>query len=163
MTRWLGQRDGFRCGPIALVNVMKWANIKQFEGHDVNEKLARGYLSVRCRTDRDGTWNKYIRSILKKLPGIRIAAEIKQPSLRVIKQCIDMGGIAMISGLWYCHQEKEYVWHYSIVADYIGKGQYYILINGIKGQTQAITKRHKLYKALKEEGSSAYLIYKEKI
>jgi len=48
MIRWLGQRDRFRCVPIALVNVLKWLKIEDFYGLSINERLAKKEMTEIC-------------------------------------------------------------------------------------------------------------------
>ena len=71
--RWLGQRDGFRCGPIALVNIMKWAGLKEFDGFKVNKTLATKYLTRRCcYASKDGSIPSRIENIVRRIPGVKL-------------------------------------------------------------------------------------------
>ena len=167
MIRWLGQRDEFRCGPIALVNIMKWAGIKEFEGHRVNEKLAKGYLSVRCWTDKEGTFNYHFEIMLRSLPGLKITKythskrHTKRLSRRDIKKHLKSGGIVLLDTPWWNSKKRKHEWHYSLLVDVITGGRLYYIINHSSGITRGILRGRTLAKMLKHSSTIIHFIEKD--
>jgi hypothetical protein len=160
MIRWLGQRDEFRCGPIALVNIMKWAGIIEFEGHKVNEKLAKGYLSVRCWIDKNGTFPYRFEPILNTLSGIKVEKHLRSSRIN-IKKHIQSGGIVLLDSYWWDKKKRKHIGHYSLFVDVILGGQFYYAINNIEGCTRALVRGRKLAKMLSYPRTIAYFIKKE--
>ena len=166
MVQWLGQRDEFRCGPIALVNIMKWAGIKRFKGHRVNEKLAKGYLSKICKTggnrfdpDNYGTAKEHFNPVLHSLD--LVIEEHKRPTKLNIKGCLKSEGIVLLSSSWWYKKEKAYVEHYCLITDVWRNGKFYTAINNIEGRAEALITGDYLSRMLSRPDSDAYFIWKE--
>lgn len=166
MVRWLGQRDEFRCSPIALVNIMKWAGIKRFEGHRVNEKLAKGHLSKICETCGDrfdlknyGTSDYNFTPVLYSL-SLDIEEHTK-PTRPAIKRCLKSGGIVLLSASWWYRHERTYVSHHSLLTEVFSKGKFYASINGIEGRSYGLITGDYLARLLKAPESTTYFIWKE--
>jgi hypothetical protein len=161
MVRWLGQRDEFRCGPIALVNILKWAGIKEFEGHRVNEKLAKGYLTARCWTDKDGTNEITFLALLRNIPELAVTWQRRPVTRWDIKWCLKSGGIILLEAPWWNSKKREFEWHYSLIVETTAGGACYIIVNHYTGQSTSVVTGRGLAKALAHPCSQAYFIWKD--
>jgi len=62
--RWIRQRDGYSCGPIAICNVAKWASIHPWDSWEKSRERLGGL----CRTSRThGTSNASFESALRSV------------------------------------------------------------------------------------------------
>ena len=160
MIRWLGQRDEFRCGPIALVNIMKWAGIAEFEGHKVNEELAKGHLSVRCWTDKYGTFPHCLEPVLNTLPGIKVE-KYPKPSRLNIKKHLQNDGIVLLDSYWWDRKKHKWIGHYGLLIDVIANGKLYYAVNCVGSGTRTLIKGKGLAKMLSHAQAIAYFIWKD--
>jgi hypothetical protein len=80
--RYLGQRDHYRCGPVALLNLDKWS------GHDVTAGDLRHYeWRCRCRNPQGTSSRNFSRAVGKR--GRRL-------SYAGFKRLIESGGAAVL-------------------------------------------------------------------
>jgi hypothetical protein len=161
VVRWLGQRDSFRCGPVALVNVIKWAGIKEFEGHQVNERLAKGYLTDKCEAARDGTTTEAFEKVLYAIPGLSIAKFSPAWSVN-IKFWLTLGYVVILSSEWWDSGEREYLPHYCLLIDTTHGGAFYTVINGYEKPVVNQLSRGRLARMLKKPDTEVYILWKEK-
>jgi len=159
MVRWLGQRDGFRCAPIALVNIMKWAGVKKFRGRRVNEELAKGYLCKICKTTREGTWPSKSESLLRKIPGIAVSKRL-HPKLYMVKDHLKHGGIILLEYGPIDPVTGETTWHYAILLDSFANGRLYTILNPVTGNAKGIIRKQTLRKYLRHPDATIHLISK---
>ena len=107
MTRYVRQLDEFRCGPIAILNVLKWAGYKMFWGQPVDQKLARTTLTYLCKTDdRSGTDDYDLQTALgfigKVEPDFHECLSTKN-----ISNCMAIGGMVIIGSKVFEKKKKK--------------------------------------------------------
>ena len=104
MPRWIKQRNSYSCGPVAMLNVLKWA------GLDVSYNQHFEEWSEHCRCDETGT--NALGRALKKLSRFVLVGKPESSNLRRIKSQAKRGcGIILYSaafdftepGLIACH------------------------------------------------------------
>jgi hypothetical protein len=95
MIRYLKQPDLSGCGPIAIMNALKWANIKV---------TLRQYLNFRklCLTDRDGSGTDEIKITIAKQKRIK-SKFVKSVTLKQINTALDSGQSIILG---YCSKSK---------------------------------------------------------
>lgn len=64
--RYVRQRNQYSCGPVAVLNAMKWA------GMPVTAKDHLKWVSEECKADRTGTWISDVDHFLRKLPCLKV-------------------------------------------------------------------------------------------
>ena len=157
--RWLRQRDTFRCGPVALVNIMKWAVLNEFDGYRVNEKLAKGYLTKLCcdlRPDIMGVYPRKFETVLRRIKGVEVEDVYCQPSRRIIRNTLKNGGIVALHSSYFKNGEE---WrHWSLITGVDDQGKIYELINFIVDETVSIVSSTYLSRILNLPDTIAYLL-----
>jgi hypothetical protein len=121
MTKYLGQRDTFRCCPIAIVNALKWAKIKTWAGLPVNEKLAKTVFSYFCDCEEDiGSDHSATYKFLKQIKELFVF-RVPHPTYKNLIGHMKDGGAAIIHSKWYGGGEWIYhMWFLSEVQkDYV--------------------------------------------
>ncbi|RLF68209.1 MAG: hypothetical protein DRN26_00085 [Thermoplasmata archaeon] len=161
MVRWLGQRDSFRCGPIAVLNIMKWAGIKTFLGRRVTEKLAKGLLTTLTKTDLEGTWAKDLVEVVRNIPGIHISNG-KRPTRRYIKKQLDKGKIVLLDAPWFDKKTRKHVPHFSLIVDKTPSGAYYKVVNHYDGVSSCWIPAKDLANLLRKKDATIYIVSKDK-
>lgn len=91
--RYVQQRDNFRCGPVAILNALKWSGCR------VTSKLIPSLCkAVSCI---DGTYQSNLgRELVKRGKGNFFTREDKQPTLKNIEKNLRNGGAVLLS-YWY--------------------------------------------------------------
>ena len=85
MIRYVRQQDDFRCGPIAILNALKWAYPYRSIGHSKSRNLKS--LCIMCKTDRQGTIPDEFHTALKDFfPYVR---RILKPTITQINRHLD--------------------------------------------------------------------------
>jgi hypothetical protein len=126
MPRYLGQRDSFRCGPIAIINIMKWAGYYCTEKKDL-KRIAKQLKTTRC----NGTSDTPIDKLLKQLNGIKATKGRAVTRTSRIDKELDKGKIALIR---YMNPYQKYGHIFLCVGK---QGRYYVCVND--GGTRAIS------------------------
>lgn len=113
MPRYVKQRDEFRCGPIAILNTLKWA------GCNVTAKLIPVLFKEVSCSPLFGTAESNITRGLRKLgKGIFFTQTDRRPSLQKIERSLRKGK-AVILGYWYHTddpEQKNYeMGHYALI------------------------------------------------
>jgi hypothetical protein len=103
VTRYIGQRDHFRCGPIAVLNALKWAGVPVTEKKD----LKRISKLCKCVAGR-GTPKRATTIALRKSKGIILSKKVKKPTLKVLDEWIDNGGAVLLRYTWKLGPKEKY-------------------------------------------------------
>lgn len=113
--QYVKQRDRFRCGPVALLNALKWQGLRiSLTGlRDLSEL-------VQCKwknsIKHSGTYLHHFNRVAKQLGYVRLAC----PSVTKIDRELKAGNIVILLRI-----AKDFSWgHYSIVIDH-KRGRYY--------------------------------------
>lgn len=117
--RYLKQRDEFRCGPIAIINAMKWLKMKA-SAHSYLKQICE-----ECNTDREGTAPVRFGKILPKY--IR-AHYVEEPVLIALDNYLNMGR-AFILGYSYARDDGVIEEHYTLCIGKDSEG--YIMVNDV--------------------------------
>ena len=158
--RYVGQRDGFSCGPISILNVLKWA------GYDVTSKYLAD-LKRYCKTDKGGTDTKNITKVLQRYSKLKYQCV---PFIKVqdLHNHIKNGGSAIVEISWFDKKKKETTGHYYAIVGILEYGNVvsYKAINWKIGFTQNFADRKAIVKEFRkcmksEENPKAWLIERE--
>lgn len=107
--RWIAQRNKYSCGPIAILNVMKWAGLQ------VNYKKDYKFLSQKCRCTKDGT-HQY--SFQKCLDNIKNTSVLQKnlPTIASIEESIESKSIVVMKSS-YLLRPKKVEGHFFIISE----------------------------------------------
>lgn len=120
-TRWIKQRDQCSCGPVAILNILKWL------GRDVTYSKDFQHWKERCCCDRTGTPLFGFVDALKSIEGIGVQPRTV-PSVEVIDKAICEGkAVAMKSAALF---DGELNGHFFIITDRTDKSFYCVNIYG---------------------------------
>lgn len=129
--KYVKQPDGYSCGPVAIINVLKWLG-RPATLADL-PKIQR-----RCRTDKSGTHDTYLTlGLVKSIKGYG-TWEGAGPNIRVLRNHLKAGGVAII-GYFYHIRGKEHG-HYVVCIKYTKSGNY-VLINEADHKSERIDRR----------------------
>lgn len=129
------QTDRYSCGPVAVVNAIKWAGNDNFNDRKMMEQIKviadtkNKNRTVSGRTKYKGTSNDGIAIALHSRDEFRVVKEICDPSIKDIKKCLDMGGAVVLSCKNYGKKKKG---HAMLVTHRFGKC--YEIDNFISGE-----------------------------
>lgn len=114
-TRWIRQKNGSSCGPVALLNLLKWL------GRDVSYDKDFSYWKERCCCDRHGTPLDAFLNALHSIDGIGVQPRIR-PSVEVIDSALQRGRIAVMKSAFNFDGEVE--GHFFLVTERTNKSFY---------------------------------------
>lgn len=117
--RFLRQKDQYSCGPVAVINALKWAGLPLTYKSDFKE------IKTRCKTTADwGTTPHNISKVLSQYD--ELSFEIKQLiTLKDIEEHLLSGG-AVILEYWF-KDETLYDGHYVFI--YEREGNDFVVVN----------------------------------
>lgn len=150
--RYVKQRDSYSCGPVAIINILKWLGVEK-----VTYKLLP-FAQIICNCSTDGTHDIDIEKAMKYL---EITKKRKiSPSIKEVDKHLISGGIILISYVTIFDDG-----HFSLcVGKHDGKhGPYYRVINSEFGGNDLIYRKDiiKMLHRSKLEKSWTWFIYKE--
>lgn len=144
--RQIGSSD---CGPIAILNILKWA------GLSVTLKEYLPYLNTVCRIDNFGTPLHRFNAMILKLRKNRFQARYrKQPRLDQIEKHLAQGGSVLI---FYFNGQ---CYHFSLIIGSNENGSRFTMVNESYGKTVSKVTRKTLKRFLRLGEPAAWLISK---
>ena len=155
--RYIGQRDGFSCGPTAILNILKWV------GYDVTSKYLPS-LKKYCKTDIEGTNTEIISKVLKRYSRLEFEC-VPFIKIQDLHNHIKDNGSAIIEVSWFDEKKQLVEGHFYIIVGILIYDDviFYKTINWEKGYTEKHADRKKIVKefrkcARSEENPKAWLI-----
>jgi len=122
--RYVKQRDHSSCGPVAIMNVLKWA------GHIFSYQETIGLFQLACEwTPVTGTCHAPFDRALRGLAGrfnLRIR-RVHGPRLGEVEKHLRSGGIVVMNYYW--RRKKEDNRHFMVLSDVSESGKSFITIN----------------------------------
>lgn len=129
MPRYVHQRDEFRCGPIAILNALKWA------GYRVTAELIPDLCrEVSCAAPFGTKKSNLTRGLRTRGKGIFFTQLDLRPSLQKIERTLQKGK-AVILGYWYHTDDPEnknyQTGHYVLITGVSPSGSTFSVANYI--------------------------------
>lgn len=123
--RYVKQRDKFSCGPVAIMNVLKWAGVEL--SHDETIKPFRTI----CRCDPEvGTnhpnFDRALRLITDEVGGIKVR-RVYKPKLPEIEQHLREEGIVILNYHW--RYDDEWNRHFMLLVNVSESGKSFLTVN----------------------------------
>lgn len=122
---YLKQQDYVSCGPIAIINAMKW------RGLSASRRSHLKKIKAKCNCfGRYGTHPRDMHRVLRSYIGD--AEHIEEPKIKLLNDILDLG-LSTIIGYSYKRKDKKEEAHYTFC---IGRtDHYYILVNDVCTKT----------------------------
>lgn len=114
--RYARQKNDYGCGPVAILNAMKWANPKDA----ISYKDTYERIEINCRTDRDGTDHKRFESVLKDYGSwwnFNVTKARKFDYEKIMKHLDNDGAIILMHYELAIEGEEDRETHYSLWTD----------------------------------------------
>lgn len=153
--RYLRQYNNFSCGPIAILNALKWA------GRRVTYAYHYEQLAVDCglKADEDdyGTDNRDLDRVLRMHgKDYYTVRKPKTPTFEEFEQHLKNGGSAILCYLHYDEEGPE--GHYAFFPEYLEESDIFVGINDKMYETYTERTRTELLNRFKkrEHGKSTY-------
>jgi len=137
--RWIAQRDEYACGPIAVCNVLKWAEV------DLGSSWARDgdFLKELCSATYDkGTHENDLELALRTIAGKELTIQRRKKwKLQGIADHVESRGCVIFDFTPPCPHNmalppRERDAHYAVCVDVMGEGAntWFKMVNITKGE-----------------------------
>ena len=125
--RYVKQRDKYRCGPVAIMNVLKWSG--EGEPHD----YLRDWATHVCDcTPPDGTPHKAFEAGLRQASKVYghpfVVRKVMSPTLAEISSHLRGGGALVLNYHW--ERKGSSARHFSVLTEISDSGRSFRVING---------------------------------
>lgn len=127
-SRYSKQYNNFSCGPVAILNALKWAK----RGYSVKKDLKR--ISKRCNLKNDGSFVRDFHNALKKeSKGIFLYKRYtKFTANKMIEHLLD-GGAILLNYRFVYKDEGQEIRHYTFIPG-IKRNRFIAINNTIVGK-----------------------------
>ena len=126
--RYMKQRDQYSCGPVAIMNTLKWSGFK-FSYEDQIEH----FQSLCGCTSSEGTFHapfdKALRIASKELGGFNVK-RIYYPKLWQIEKHLEAGGVIVLSYSW--EVDEDYSRHFSLITGISSSRRSFLMVNDFR-------------------------------
>ncbi len=141
MPRYVRQYDKFSCGPIAIINAIKWGG-----GH-ATLRQDRKRLMEKCNCSmEDGSHFRYFNRALRE-ECAKLSVEVKcyfRVNIGGIERHLRSGGAIIITYCWFEHESLKWEGHYFLLTAASKSGKSFLGINPECGQTFSWCRRQKI-------------------
>lgn len=133
--KYVAQRNLYSCGPIAIINALKWA------GQNVTYKKYYKKLIRKTKCTYSGTHDLNISvALFDYVNSFNKIEWLVEPTIKDINKHLSSGGAAIISYDLLSNEVKERECHFLLVVK--KEKEYYHVVNGTQGG-KAFEKWHK--------------------
>ena len=156
MLRYVRQYNDYTCGPVAIINAIKWS------GHKATIKQDLKHITNECRCDpRNGTSHGNFDRILRKESKERFRVRRRLfPTLEEIAQHLVRPGHSVIINFLRVNKGGiEIDAHYALLVGAMEAVQEFVQINSFEGETVARVNRYQLAEDLRQRKSIRGKVY----
>lgn len=107
-TRWIAQRNLYSCGPIAILNTLKWI------GYPVSYKNGYEHWMKKCRCTNDGTHQHRFQNCLNERKNATITSK-QLPTINAIEEAISHDAVVIMKSSYLL--EKKIEGHFFIISE----------------------------------------------
>ncbi len=125
MARYLKQRDGYSCGPVAIMNVVKWAGLTFSYKNEI--KFFQSICG--CRPvfgTNHSNFEKALYTIAREVEGLKVK-RVYKPKLWQIEDHLGAGGIIILNYYW--KRAGTHARHFMILNRVSNSGKSFLTIN----------------------------------
>ena len=126
MPRYVKQRDHFRCGPIVILNALKWAGV------EVSSSEHLDYLTelTACGPPPRGTWHGTFDPALRAAgKGFYSVRRVHHPPLGRIETHLQDGGAVVFNYFWRKEKEGTEGRHFHLLVGMSSSGNSFYVVN----------------------------------
>jgi len=128
--RYIKQKDTYSCGPVALINALKWAGFKY-----TYKDLKRFQRLCKCTYPNGCSWNDFT-SAIRSMSKLMTTTRKNWPGILDINNHLREGGIIVLS---YRLDPLDNS-HYLLIVDYDPAKKEYTVVNKDGGEKRAESK-----------------------
>ena len=122
MARYVKQKDMYSCGPVVIMNVLKWAGVK----FSYQEKIGVLREVCGCKPGR-GTSHPNLDQALRwavwEVEGKLRIRRVRRPKLCQIEKHLGSGGVVVLNYAWKRADKGDR--HYTLLTGVSRSGQYF--------------------------------------
>lgn len=136
--RWLKQRNEYSCGPIVMLNILKWA------GYKVSYKKDYKYWKEKLKCDRTYGTNtfRYMEAV-SKIPNIKMYTCRGNLTFRQIKKALSNGALVLLNSAYSFNVGDPAGTHVLLVSKKTKKSLF--LVNSHRGHSWFTKNEFKKY------------------
>ena len=123
-TRWIAQKNKSSCGPIAILNILKWLEI------EINYSKDYCKYKRKCKCTKDGTHQPYFEKSLNSIAGIDVKCK-NLPTIKEIEDALNSNHIIIMKSTFMV-DFKKIEGHFFIISEMTEESLF--CINDIYGQ-----------------------------
>lgn len=143
--RYVKQRDKYSCGPVAIMNVLKWVGVK-FTYNTRIKVLQEICNCIPIRGTKHAAFDKAFRRTMELLPiDIRVR-RVHRPKLKQIEDHLRSKGIVILNYRWQSKGVKGISRHFMLLTKIYGTGKYFLVVNDYSDGPAAHTIHRKTLK-----------------
>lgn len=156
MTRYLGQRDNYKCAPIMIINLIKWSG-----RHATSQDLDQLCEMMNTSYESGGTEDIATDAALRILPGIKVNKPRYIKSVHPIRRALKRGKAVIISH-YYLGKERILGGHIFLCID--TENTDFVVVNADEYQNKTVTNisSKQMSGLLKRKGTKVWIVTKEK-
>jgi hypothetical protein len=156
MTKYIRQTRRTTCGPVAVLNALKWAGYNFTRESHFNKLCKELQWSPYHKMGYVGTHPYYIRKTLEKYPKIRTLYTSNCIDIKDLDRCLDFDDFSFIIRYFY-KLGKETIGHYVFCPKRTLKK--YIFINDKYGKTIMYRSRSTMSNRLKQTSDCGFTLH----
>lgn len=142
MIRYVRQKDDYSCGPVALINAIKWL------GYNYPYKDNIFFIKKLCDCKKEEDWSgTHYYDLSKALKKLKIKNKFNEnPKISEIIEHIENEGSLILRELY--KENKEWCGHYFFIYGYDSQEKEFLTVNSRKDETMSKISLHDLKKSL---------------
>ena len=107
--RWIAQKNLYSCGPIAILNTLKWL------GFPISYKQHYCFWKKKCLCTKEGTHQHYFQKCLDNIKNATITSK-NLPTISYIEQSIQNNQLVVMKSS-YMLEKRKVEGHFFIISD----------------------------------------------
>lgn len=125
--RYVKQRDHYSCGPVAIMNVLKWVGVR-FNYRDRIKAFQEACSCIPTRGTNHSSFDRALRQIVGLLPVDVRVRRVHRPKLSQMEEHLRSGGIVVLNYRWEA-EEEGFSRHFMLLTKVYGSGKYFLTVN----------------------------------
>lgn len=124
--RWIAQKNTFSCGPVAILNVLKWA------GFPISYKKDYNFWKKKCKCSNYGTHQPKFQDCLQNLKNIS-AIPKNLPTISFIEDILQSNQIVIMKSTSRITSQRD-LGHFFLIVEMTEDS--FFIVNDIEGKHQ---------------------------
>lgn len=143
--RYVKQRDKFSCGPVAIMNILKWSG-ERFSYQETIDLFRKLCECNNPRGTNHPNFDKALRAVTKRLGGFHVR-RVHNPKLPEVEKHLREEGVVILNYFWRNEKEGAYR-HFTLLTSVSETGKSFLTVNdnwegpALQRETRASVKKH---------------------